>query len=156
MADQYEKRRVKSLLQACGNAWHVERHEDRIKAGIPDLSFGCAGFDGWIEVKAAPHRVINDELTAPLRHFTPDQCRWLTQRWMKGSGAVWLYFEVASHDHYLIHPSNPLLGRLVGRHRVKMHELELADHFLLDTSHGKPSFKRWFLKAIKTVPVRGY
>ena len=31
--------------------WHVQRHEDRLSPGIPDLSFVCQGVAGWMELK---------------------------------------------------------------------------------------------------------
>ena len=67
-----------------GNLWHAQRHEDKHSVGIPDVSYGCMGTQGWIELKS---------LTAWPRKGFPalsvEQANWLAKRGGKG-GKCWL------------------------------------------------------------------
>lgn len=59
--------------------WHVQRHEDKYSVGIPDISYGAEGINGWIELKA-----YNKWPTSSLPHFTAKQANWLTNRGERG------------------------------------------------------------------------
>lgn len=77
--------------------WHAQRHEDKHSLGIPDVSYGFGGSDGWLELKYRP--ALPKSLRAPWdwspKDFTPEQRNWLGQRSAKGNGQVFLlaYFE---------------------------------------------------------------
>lgn len=66
--------------------FHIQWHEDRIENDIPDVSFGFAGVDGWMEFKF----IDNTPKMFNLSGFTEGQRRWLTERGEKGRGAVFL------------------------------------------------------------------
>ena len=56
---------------------HLSRHEDKSRPGIPDVSYGLKGINGWIELKARdkwpakPEGIVKfrHELTVPQRRF---------------------------------------------------------------------------------------
>lgn len=57
----------------------VQRHEDKYSVGIPDLSYGVNGVNGWIELKAC-----DKWPTGGLPLFTNKQSNWLTDRGKTG------------------------------------------------------------------------
>jgi hypothetical protein len=64
------KKDVVDVLEYRG--FHVQRHEDKYETGIPDLSYGRDGINGWIEVKWERLK------------FEPKQPLWLSKRAMTG------------------------------------------------------------------------
>ena len=81
-----------------GNAWDAQRHEDKYAVGIPDVSYGCRGTQGWIELKS---------LTAWPRKGFPalsvEQTNWLIRRGGTG-GKCWLLVDY--NDMLLLFPWN--------------------------------------------------
>lgn len=69
----------KWLDMATIGLWDVQRHEDKYSVGIPDISYGSEGVNGWIELKA-----YNKWPNGSLPHFTSKQANWLTNRGKKG------------------------------------------------------------------------
>jgi len=69
------------------------RHEDRLSGGTPDVSYGMAGNNGWIELKWL--NVVVADKYAPIKipHFTYDQKRFLRKRGAAG-GHCWLLIGV--------------------------------------------------------------
>ena len=63
------------LDTAVGNGWDAQRHEDKYSVGIPDVSFGALGVNGWIELKACKKWPTNG-----LPKFTTKQAGWLSSR----------------------------------------------------------------------------
>jgi len=74
-----EKRFWTWLDGATTGLWDVQRHEDKYSVGIPDLSYGANGVNGWIELKA-----YDEWPTGTISHYTPKQAAWLTNRGMMG------------------------------------------------------------------------
>lgn len=70
------------LHSAMGGLWEAQRHEDRLQADIPDVSYSTT-HHGWIELKVAdkPKRP-----STPVRvdHFTAGQRNWLTRHGRRG------------------------------------------------------------------------
>jgi hypothetical protein len=67
------------LDRAMGNLWDAQRHEDLHSSGIPDVSYGANGINGWLELKA-----YECWPTGTLPHFTAKQVNWLTNRGKRG------------------------------------------------------------------------
>jgi len=91
------RRIVRALRQAGG---HVQRIEDAISAGIPDINYCLPdGHEGWIEAKYVPRRPVRP--TTPVRTcLTEAQALWLMDRWRAG-GRAWLWVQV-EREHLLI------------------------------------------------------
>jgi hypothetical protein len=66
---------------------HVTNHEDSWIAGVPDLSFGLNGVDGWIELKDVV--AIPSAANSLQIGFTPAQGTWAKKRFAAGNGNVW-------------------------------------------------------------------
>lgn len=65
--------------------WHAQRHEDRLSAGVPDVSYACGGADGWIELKRI--RAFPVLPKTPVRtNLTIQQALWLEARGRAGAG----------------------------------------------------------------------
>lgn len=77
------------LRTGMGSRWEVQRHEDRLSTGIPDLSYSMA-VNGWIELKYLP-KIPKGQLT--IRHYTVDQRNWLI-RHGKRSGLCFLLLQI--------------------------------------------------------------
>jgi len=69
--------------------WVVQRHEDKISVGIPDLSYAINGVDGWIELKA-----YNKWPTDKLPHYTAKQKNWLIERGTAGNGNCFILIKI--------------------------------------------------------------
>jgi len=80
--------------------WHVQRHEDSVTRGIPDVSYAIDGAEGWIELKT-----LNDwpkRPTTPVRvDIKPEQVAWLEARGDAGAGRCFVLIRVG-HEHLLV------------------------------------------------------
>jgi len=61
---------------------HLTRHEDKINYGIPDVSFGFDGVNGWIENKAFKVWPPSDRIR--FKNLTAMQVRFLENRGKTG------------------------------------------------------------------------
>lgn len=62
-----------------GGKWDAQRHEDKYSVGIPDVSYGLLGVNGWIELKAYRKWPTNG-----IPKFTSKQSNWLKNRGKHG------------------------------------------------------------------------
>ncbi len=91
------------LSQVMEGHWNATRHEDSVNKGIPDVSFGCCGVQGWIELKTLTQWPKNAATPIRIPGFSPDQKAFLRMRGLHG-GCCWLLFKVGS-DWMLFHHS---------------------------------------------------
>jgi hypothetical protein len=75
------------------------RHEDAIGLGIPDVSYGVNGVNGWIELKHSPDFPKKDATPVRLRHFTDEQRLFLISRGETG-GYCWVLWQI-KRDYFL-------------------------------------------------------
>jgi len=94
-----EKQLWDKIKGQLGNAWDAQRHEDEFSVGIPDVSYGAAGINGWIELKRLERYPKNPQTVIKIKHFTGVQKNWLYERQQKG-GHCWLLLQIAD-DYYL-------------------------------------------------------
>lgn len=78
-----ENRLKQYLVDIVGTRWDVQSHEDRFSLGIPDLSYGARGVNGWIELKQVRKWPKRAETNVDLSHFTSNQVNWLRRRGKK-------------------------------------------------------------------------
>lgn len=79
-----EKSTWASLKRIVGDRWHATRIEDRLQSGVPDVSWGARGVQGWIELKYVPKPPVR--LGTPFRiGLRPEQAVWLQQRGRVGN-----------------------------------------------------------------------
>lgn len=90
----------KHLVKIMGTRWHVQSHEDRYSEGIPDLSFGVIGANGWLELKQVNSWPMKAESLVKPKKFTPAQVNWLLRRGKK-AGSCYVLVKVAQHDFFL-------------------------------------------------------
>lgn len=86
MNEQDYKVDAMGILRALG--WKTQHHEDMLVKFIPDVSFGFAGVDGWIEMKYADK---TPRSLGSIPHYTHGQQDWLISRGSKGSGHCYLW-----------------------------------------------------------------
>ena len=84
-----------------GLGFDVQRHEDALSAGIPDLSYACGGADGWVELKSIGAWPKQEETPVRLGVRT-EQVNWLERRGRTGSGRVFLFARVGSDQTFLL------------------------------------------------------
>lgn len=108
-----EQRMWAQLSKAMGNAWHATRHEDTITKGLPDVSFGADGVQGWIELKVLERWSGNPKTIIRLPLFTAEQKAWLTLRGARG-GRCFLLLKIEAEDLWLLFGHRVLtdLGRM--------------------------------------------
>lgn len=82
-----------------GPRWDAQRHEDKYSTGIPDVSYGCRGRDGWIELKYLEKEPAPRTRSWDFRysHFTAEQRNWLTRRMERGSGRLFLLAQMGDN-----------------------------------------------------------
>jgi len=85
--------------------WHACRHEDSVTIGVPDVSYGLDGQNGWIELKSVPDWPIRGAIK--IRDLTYHQVRWLEDRGQAG-GSCWLLMSVRK-DYVLMNHEGPRL-----------------------------------------------
>lgn len=61
----------------------MQRHEDKLSKGVPDVSYGFHRVNGWIELKYIEQPKDPDNLLR-CPHFTGTQRRWLMDRGTHG------------------------------------------------------------------------
>ena len=81
--------------------WDASRHEDCVGHGVPDVSYGMQGINGWIELKAMPAYPKRTATKVRIHHFTDCQRRWLTSRGSAG-GYCWVLLRI-ERDYLLFH-----------------------------------------------------
>jgi hypothetical protein len=79
----------------------VQRHEDALSAGIPDISYGWRNADGWLELKSLGEWPKRAETPVNLG-IRPEQVNWLMRRGRAGSGRAWLLARVGADQTHLL------------------------------------------------------
>ncbi len=89
--------------------YHWQLHEDARSVGLPDISYGVAGVNGWIEAKYSDKNFSPSTAFNPP--FEPFQEAWLVARGQAAGRAdlVWGF-----RDGHLIVPWDALLSRILG------------------------------------------
>lgn len=87
----------KHLMKIMGTRWDAQSHEDKYSNGIPDLSFGAEGVNGWIELKQIPK--FKGENPVKPDKYTPEQINWIRRRGKK-SGHCFIFVKV--EDRYFL------------------------------------------------------
>lgn len=90
-----------SLKKAMGSRWHAQRHEDVLAQGIPDVSYGASGVQGWIELKCLEAWPVRPDTVVKIDHLTQEQRAWLYLRG-KAGGRTWLLLRVESTNTWLL------------------------------------------------------
>ena len=71
------------VARGMAGRWSACRHEDTTRSGVPDVSFGLGGRQGWVELKVLP-RWPRPETPVKMAHFTQLQRVWLVERGRAG------------------------------------------------------------------------
>ena len=77
-----ENRLKKYLFSIAGTRWDAQSHEDQFSSGIPDISFGANGINGWIELKQIEG--WGGKNPVKPKKFTSTQVNWLVKRQRMG------------------------------------------------------------------------
>lgn len=92
----------KYLIGKMGTLWDVQSHEDRYSNGIPDLSYGISGINGWIELKQIEIMPADLNKVIKPKKYTSEQVNWLKRRGRKG-GHCFVFVKVGDRDYFLFH-----------------------------------------------------
>lgn len=96
MTESYLWRKLKQASDA-----DMTRHEDKLNLGIPDVSYGLEGRNGWIELKYLKSWPKSPQKHVPFRNLKVHQVRFLGRRGQAG-GACFLLVLVGKKDVVLI------------------------------------------------------
>jgi len=91
----------KGLMQASNNRIFLERHENSLNSGTPDVHYCLNAVSGWIELKYLPDYPVHADTLIHLRHFNDFQRLWL-QRYYQAGGNAWLILRIKK-DVYMIY-----------------------------------------------------
>lgn len=108
-AESALRRRVTTLLTSAGA--HVTNHEDAVNLGVPDMSYGLRGVNGWIELKQLAGPPKRPTTALRIRHYTSQQRDWLLRRG-RVSGNAHLLVEVGREALLFGHYGAQLVGNL--------------------------------------------
>ena len=113
-----EKTLRKYIVDLLSSTGHIQRHEDKNESGIPDLSYGIKGTNGWIELKYK--KTWPKKLTTPVKfdHFTNKQKTWLKKRGQEG-GHCYVLIQIA--DTCLLYDWQKInqIGKLTKNEMIK-------------------------------------
>ncbi len=112
------------------HGWDVQVHQDKNVNFIPDLSFGVARTDGWIEVK---YQDTPPATLGSIDHYTMGQQQWLIDRGRAGSGNCFLLLGT---------PSMHAVWRYQSLEGVRNMPLTHARKFAWIEDHRSPSLIR--------------
>lgn len=90
----------KYLMKTMGTLWDAQSHEDQHSNGIPDLSFGALGVNGWIELKQVDDYPTHFGSLIKPKKYTPEQVNWIRKRDRK-AGNCFVFVKVGPKDYYL-------------------------------------------------------
>lgn len=76
--------KIKPLEKNKRHEVHLCRHEDECTSGIPDISYGIDGVNGWIELKAYKDWPKKPETIIPFKNFKRTQKKFLRGRGKAG------------------------------------------------------------------------
>jgi len=83
------------LRQGMKDKWHATRHEDILSEGVPDVSYGLDGTNGWIELKCVDKKPVRGNKKVRVKSLTSAQVAWITARG-KAGGSCWILLAVGS------------------------------------------------------------
>lgn len=81
------------LRDRLAGKWSASRHEDLVGAGVPDVSYGYLGLNGWIELKVLKSWPVRPDTIVKVRHLKPAQTAFLVSR-SKHSGGCFMLFKI--------------------------------------------------------------
>lgn len=123
-----------TLRERVGNRWHATRHEDLLSQGIPDVSFGTQGVQGWIELKSIPAWPVRSETIVRVDHFTAQQKAFLVLRGAH-SDHCWCLLSVGREHIVLFHWSVAMLVGTLNRERTLAISTEFWPYKQFDPDH---------------------
>lgn len=85
----------------CGHLAHLQRIENRVGNGVPDVHVATFGWQGWIELKSLPAWPKKPSTPVRLQHWTPGQRAW-ARRHEYYAGHVGLLVEIVESDTLLL------------------------------------------------------
>lgn len=106
-----EKALWRYLRDGMKGRWHVQRHEDRLAKGIPDVSYALQGHCGWVELKFVPRWPRNRSDALRIPHLTIEQRLWLSKRG-EHSDLVWVLLQVEKEYLLINHRHIDLVGHV--------------------------------------------
>ncbi len=124
-----------------GKSWDAQRHEDKNSLGIPDVSYGINGINGWIELKNIDKYPKRGKIR--LTHFTREQRFWLKNR-QKYGGNCWLLLRIAQDFFIFKGDCFPELHEGVNFSDI----LDYCHSKYFSADNAEVSFRQWFLPII--------
>ena len=82
---------------------HMERIENLIGIGTPDVNLCYKGREAWVELKLLREFPKRPTTTVKIPHFKAEQLYYLQQR-TKAGGRAWLFVQVQGEGYFLFHP----------------------------------------------------
>ena len=115
--------------QHIGPYGHVVRHENRVEAGTPDVSYTIQGVSGWIELKQLDEPPKRPTTSISITHLTKEQILW-AQKERKAGGRMWMLLKVGQSFALC----DPDLMERIYRREVLMEDLRFLSRVL---GHGR-------------------
>lgn len=81
---------------------HIERIENMISSGMPDVTYCLRGVEGFIELKEISDWPARPETPIHLPHYTPSQRNWHRARLQRG-GRVYVLMGIGGKEWQLYH-----------------------------------------------------
>lgn len=114
------------IKQGMAGRWDAQRHEDSTGLGIPDVSFGMNGVQGWIELKVIEKWPVRPTTTVRIPHYKDYQRQWC-QRRGKFGGRTFLLIRV-ERTFILYHWSKVEIVGLVNQVQLRSNALKVWEN----------------------------
>lgn len=98
-----EKELAQYLKKGMGKHWHMSILQEKYTEGIPDISFGCNGINGFIELKEIEKFPKKDTSIVKIPHAEErhHQKQWLLDR-TQASGSCFVLVHIVQPDLYYL------------------------------------------------------
>ncbi len=98
-----EKDLAQYLKKGMGKRWHLTILQERYAADIPDITYGCNGINGFIELKEIDKFPKKDTTSVKISHSQEQQHQkeWLKERTLTG-GSCFVLVHVVEPDLYYL------------------------------------------------------
>ena len=94
-----------------GKHGHIERVENMVNVGTPDVNYVLDGCEGWVELKCIPAWPVRSDTLVRVPHYTPEQRIWHRERKAAG-GKVFVLLRVDSTKEYLLFDAGAAANKL--------------------------------------------
>lgn len=110
-----------------GPEYDLQRIENSLGYGYPDVSYCLKGLEGHFELKWLTELPKRDSTIVKVEHYTSHQAAWLRRRW-EAQGNVGILLKAGREYFYITFPELVMFNSTMTKARLKLdHQIALID-----------------------------